>query len=260
MWGIIKELRLLFRMVIRDLRSKYVGSLGGIFWTVLNPLLLLLVFTFVFSIVFRAKFGSETGIGISALYILTGLIPWLGFQEGVARSSGYLIDNRNLISRVKFPVEVLPLVPVLSGFLGQLIGFLVIIFWAGFKGKLFISGLCFLPLWMIFQVSFTLGLSYFFSVLGVWVRDLIQLLPVLLLVWMYGTPIFYPENLVPESFQFMISLNPFAQLVIGYRELILEGRPPELGNCLMVSGWVLVSLGIGSAVFYDLRKSLSDRV
>jgi len=247
-------------MVFRDLRSKYVGSLGGIFWAVLNPLLLLLVFTFVFSIVFRAKFGSETGIGISALYILTGLIPWLGFQEGVARSSGYLIENRNLISRVRFPIEVLPLVPVLSGFLGQLIGFLVIIFWAGIKGKLFIQGLYFLPVWMIFQVCFTVGLSYFFSVLGVWVRDLIQLVPVLLLVWMYGTPIFYPENLVPESFQFMIRLNPFAQLVIGYRSLILEGRLPGLGNCLIVSGWVLVSLGIGAVVFLNLRRNLSDRL
>ena len=108
LFELFRHWRLLLRMVERDLRSKYVGSLIGIFWTIINPLLLLLVFTFIFSIIFRARFGNEASVGISALYILCGLIPWLGFQEGVARSANYLVENRNLISRVKFPAAVLP--------------------------------------------------------------------------------------------------------------------------------------------------------
>jgi len=85
--------RLLFRMVERDLRSRYVGSLIGIFWTALHPLLLLLIFTFIFAVVFQAKFSGQTSVSYSALYILCGLIPWLGFQEGVARSVGYLVEH-----------------------------------------------------------------------------------------------------------------------------------------------------------------------
>jgi len=256
----MQEWRLLFRMVERDLRSKYVGSLIGIFWTIINPLLLLLVFTFIFAIVFKARFGPENGIGISALYILSGLIPWLGFQEGVVRSSSSLLENRNLISRVKFPVQILPAVPVVSGFLGQMIGFLILILWAGVKGKIFLAGLIFLPLWMILQLGFGLGLAYFLSALSVWVRDLIQLVPVLLLVWLYATPIFYPAKLVPEKFQILILLNPMAHLVLGYRRLLLEGGFPGLNQSLFVCGSALLSLSIGSWVFSRMKKGFADRL
>jgi ABC-type polysaccharide/polyol phosphate export permease len=247
-------------MVERDLRSKYVGSLIGVFWTVINPLLLLLVFTFIFSVIFRARFGNEASVGISALYILCGLIPWLGFQEGVARSANYLVENRNLVSRIKFPTAVLPGVPVLSGFCGQLIGFLVLLVWAGIKGKLQMPAIFFLPVWMVFQICFGLGLGYLFSVAGVWVRDLIQLVPVLLLVWMYATPIFYPAALVPEKFQVLVWLNPIAQLVNGYRRMILEGAMPSLNQTIYLAGAALVSLIIGGLIFSRLSKGIPDRI
>ena len=247
-------------MVERDLRSKYVGSLIGVFWTVINPLLLLLVFTFIFSVVFRARFGSETGVGVSALYILCGLIPWLGFQEGVARSSSFLIENRNLITRVKFPVQILPAVPVLSGFFGQLIGFMVLLAWAGVKGKLAMPAILFLPAWMILQIALALGLGYLFAVVGVWVRDVIQLIPVLLLVWMYATPIFYPASLVPEKFKIVVALNPIAQLVDGYRKMILEGGLPSLEQALIVAGAALVCLIAGWLTFSTLKSGIADRL
>jgi ABC-type polysaccharide/polyol phosphate export permease len=256
----MQEWRLLFRLVERDLRSKYVGSLLGIFWTVINPLLLLLVFTFIFAIVFKAKFGASGGIGLSALYILTGLIPWLGFQEGVVRSASYLIEHRNLVSRVKFPVKVLAGVPALSGFLGQMIGFLVLIVWAGVKGKISFPALALVPLWMALQLGLALGISYFLSALSVWVRDLIQLVPVLLLVWLYATPVFYPASLVPEKFQLVILLNPMAHLVEGYRMLLLEGGFPALGSSLYLSGSALLSLGIGFWTFSRLKKGFADRI
>ena len=258
--GLIRERRLLVRMVERDLRSKYVGSLIGVFWTIINPLLLLLVFTFIFSVVFKARFGKETGVGISALYILCGLIPWLGFQEGVARSSSFLIENRNLITRVKFPVSILPAVPVLSGFFGQLIGFIVLLAWAGIKGKLAMPAILLLPVWMILQIALALGLGYIFAVVGVWVRDVIQLVPVLLLVWMYATPIFYPASLVPEKFKIVIALNPIAQLVDGYRKMTLEGAMPGLGQSLFVAGAALACLIAGWFIFLILKNDIADRL
>lgn len=260
MFAIFKQWRLLFRMVERDLRSKYVGSLVGVFWTVVNPLLLLLVFTFIFAVIFRARFGTESRVSVSALYILCGLIPWLGFQEGVARSASYLLENRNLVSRVKFPVQVLPAVPVLSAFLGQLVGFVILLVWAGAKGKLHLPAALFLPVWMVLQIGFGLGLGYLFSAAGVWVRDLIQLIPVLLLVWMYATPIFYPASLVPERFQAVVWINPIAALVNGYRRMILEGTMPSLNQCLFLATAAAISLAIGAAAFSNLKKGIADRV
>jgi lipopolysaccharide transport system permease protein len=258
--GLIRERKLLVRMVERDLRSKYVGSLIGVFWTVVNPLLLLLVFTFIFSVVFKARFGNEAGVGVSALYILCGLIPWLGFQEGVARSSSFLIENRNLVTRVKFPVRILPAVPVLSGFFGQLVGFVVLLAWAGVKGKLAMPAIFLLPVWMMLQIALALGLGYIFAVVGVWVRDVIQLIPVLLLVWMYATPIFYPANLVPEKFKIVVALNPIAQLVDGYRKMVLEGALPGMGQTLFVAGTALVCLAAGWLIFSSLKSGISDRL
>lgn len=178
----------------------------------------------------------------------------------MARSANFLVENRNLISRVKFPAAVLPCVPVLSGFCGQVIGFLVLLVWAGIKGKLQAPAVFFLPVWMILQICFGLGLGYFFSVVGAWVRDLIQLVPVLLLVWMYATPIFYPANLVPEKFQMVVWLNPVAQMVNGYRGMILEGALPSLGQIKYFAVAAFASLAIGWAVFANLRKGIADRI
>lgn len=260
MFDFAREWSLLFRMVERDLRSKYVGSLIGIFWTVINPLLLLLVFTFVFSVVFRARFGSDAQVGTSALYILCGLIPWLGFQEGIGRASNYLIENRNLVSRVKFPVQILPAVPVLSGFCGQLIGFAALIAWAAVKGRLHLNGIFFLPVWMVLQIILALGLAYLVSSVSVWVRDVIQLLPVLLLVWMYATPVFYPENLVPDKFSIVIRLNPIAHLVSGYRRMIVESALPSPAQIICLGTYAAASLALGWLVFSRLKNRIPDRV
>src|SRR4030042_572531 len=102
---------LLIEMTLRDFQSKYVGSLFGLFWTVINPLLLLVIFTFVFTVVFRAKFGEQAGIGTNALYILAGILPWVAFQEGLGRATVALLEHKNLVTRVQFPVAVLPAVP-----------------------------------------------------------------------------------------------------------------------------------------------------
>lgn len=252
--------RLLARMVERDLRSKYVGSMIGLFWTVINPLLLLLVFTFIFSVIFRARFNNQPGVASSALYILCGLIPWLGFQEGIARSSSYLTENRSLVSRVKFPVHILPGVPVLSGFCGQLIGFVALLVWAGVKGKIELPAVLFLPVWMLLQIGLAMGLAYAFSAVAVWVRDLAQLVPVMLLVWMYATPIFYPAQLVPERLQIAVWINPVAHLVEGYRKIILEGTMPGKAQTLYLLGATLTSLAIGALIFARLQNKIADRI
>jgi len=255
-----RQWRLLTRMVERDLRSKYVGSLGGVFWTIINPLLLLLVFTFIFVEVFHARFGNQPGVMISAVYILTGLIPWLGFQEGIGRAGGYLLENRNLVKRVQFPGQILPAVPVLSGFFGQAIGLIILIAWGAAKNEIQFPDVLFLPIWMLLQIAFSLGLAYFIATLSVWLRDVLQILPVLILIWFYGTPVFYSAQMVPPRFQILISLNPMAHLVNGYRKLLLERGLPSTEDIVYLCLAACVSLALGGLVFAHFKKGIADRI
>jgi ABC-type polysaccharide/polyol phosphate export permease len=250
----------LAEMVLRDFQSKYVGSLLGLFWTVINPLLLLMIFTFVFTVVFRAKFGAEAGLGTNALYILAGILPWVAFQEGLGRATGVLLEHRNLVTRVQFPVLVLPAVPVLSAILGQLIGLVVLLILAAIFAPGPGLGLAWLPVLIFFQALFTLGLAWIVAGLNVFYRDVVHLVAVLLLVWMYGTPIFYPAAMVPERYRFLIALNPMAHLIEAYRRVILEGAQPSLGGLAILGGCAALSLGLGFGLYRRWSLDFADRL
>jgi len=247
-------------MTLRDFQSKYVGSLFGLFWTVINPLLLLVSFTFVFTVVFRAKFGPESGLGANALYILAGILPWVAFQEGLGRATVALLEHRNLVTRVQFPVAVLPAVPVLSAVLGQLIGLAVLIVLAAVYASGAGISLLWLPLLLILQILFTLGLAFLLAGLNVFFRDAVHLVPVLLLVWMYGTPIFYPAAMVPQKYQLLIALNPMAHLVEAYRRVILEAAPPGLSGLALLAAGAALSLILGYLLFRRWAIHFADRL
>jgi len=253
---------LLWQMTLKDFKSKYVGSLMGLFWTVINPLLLLFIFTFVFTLVFKAKFGEQAGFGSNSLYILAGILPWIAFQEGIARASTVLLEHRNLITRVKFPGEVLPGVSILSGLMGQLIGFLILIVLAVLympgPGK----GIWLLPLLFILQFALSLGLAWAVAAFSVYLRDILHLIPVLLLVWMLATPIFYPANLVPEKYQLLININPVAHLVSAYRLVIIGGTSayPELEGIIILTAFAFTSMIIGGMIFRRLSPGFADQL
>ena len=251
---------LLAQMVLRDFQSKYIGSLLGLFWTVINPLLLLLIFTFVFTVVFRAKFGAQAGFGTNALYILAGILPWVAFQEGLGRATGALLEHRNLVTRVQFPIAVLPAVPVLSAILGQLIGLAVLVVLAAVYAPGPGMGLAWLPVLILCQALFTLGLAWIVAGLNVFYRDVVHLVAVLLLVWMYGTPIFYPAAMVPERYRFLIAMNPMAHLIEAYRRVILEGAAPGLGSLAVLSGSAALSLAVGYGLYRRWSLDFADRL
>ena len=251
---------LLVEMVLRDFQSKYVGSLLGLFWTVINPLLLLVIFTFVFTVVFRAKFGAQAGFGHNALYILAGILPWVAFQEGLGRATGVLLEHRNLVTRVQFPTAVLPAVPVLSAILGQLVGLVVLIILAAVFAPGPGFSLALLPVLIFFQALFTLGLAWIVAGLNVFYRDVAHLVAVLLLVWMYGTPIFYPAAMVPARYQFIIALNPMAHLVEAYRRVILEGITPDWSGLAILGAGAALSLVVGFCLYRRWSRDFADQL
>lgn len=252
--------RLVWQMTLRDIRSKYAGSLMGIFWTAINPLLLLAVFTFIFAVVFKARFGTEPGLAPSALYILCGILPWLAFQEGVARSATVILENKNLVTRARFPLAALPAFPAFSALAGELIGIMVLLPLAALRLTTPGASLLLLPLLLVLQLLLTVGIALALSAVAIYIRDLVHVLPVLLLVWMYATPIFYPARLVPEKFSWVLMANPMAWLVECYRPVLLEGRWPEPAALLALAAFAGAALLVGAFVFHRLAPGIADRI
>jgi lipopolysaccharide transport system permease protein len=245
-------------MVRRDILGRYRGSFAGVFWTVINPLLLMVMYFFVFGIVLRARFAGDQSRSGFALYFLAGMLPWLAFNEAVGRSAYVLLEHRNFIKKLVFAVETLPVNLVVSGLVSE--GFAILLF-CGFllaaRGAL-PATIVWLPLLLIPQILFTAGVSWFLAALGVFVRDLGQILGFLLTLWFFLTPICYSEASLPPEFLRFFTKNPIYVLVHGYRAIFLENRAPDFGPLWKL--WIVAAVVFvaGHAWFYKLRKSFAD--
>lgn len=245
---------LIRNFVIRDLKARYVGSFMGLFWSVIHPIVLLLCYTFVFLLIFQMRPRPEThGTSNFALFLFCGILPWLYFQDAVQRSSTALIDNTNLVTKTLFPSEILPLVALLSGLINHLIGFailLVIIFFTIGKVSLFIL---LIPLYLVFLMLFTLGLSWFVASLNVFVRDVSQVIAVIMTFWFWFTPIFYTLDMFPQKLLFLVYLNPLAHVVIGYRDCLLRMQMPDMG-ILAILALVSLAVFVSGGLFFRATK------
>ena len=247
-------------MVRRDILGRYRGSFAGVFWTVINPLLLMLMYFFVFGIVLRARFAGDQSRSGFALYFLAGMLPWLAFNEAVGRSAYVLLEHRNFIKKLVFAVETLPVNLVVSGLVSECFAILLFCgFLLATRGAVPLT-IVWLPVLLIPQILFTAGVSWFLAALGVFVRDLGQILGFLLTLWFFLTPICYSEASLPPEFLPLFSKNPIYVLVHGYRAIFLENRAPDFGPLWKL--WIVAAVVfvIGHAWFYKLRKSFADLI
>jgi ABC-type polysaccharide/polyol phosphate export permease len=255
---IVSQRYLIQTLVMRDLKSRYIGSVMGLCWAVINPLVLLAVFTFVFATVFKQRVASG-GEQSFFLFMFCGLWPWMAFQEGVSRSSVAMIENAHVIKKVVFPSEVLVVSTVLSSFAQQIIGFALFFVLLAFSGQLGnVLYLMLLPVAFLLQLIFAVGLGWALSSLTVFFRDVTQVVNALLMVWFYATPIVYTANLVPPRFQFLLTANPMHHLLGIYRALILGGHLPELGSVVYVAVVACGSFWLGSRLFGHLKGTFAD--
>jgi lipopolysaccharide transport system permease protein len=251
---------LISSLVRRDVLARYRGSFAGIFWTVLNPLLLMLTYFFVFGLVLRTRFGEDGSRSAFTLYFLAGMLPWLAFVEPAGRAPNLVLEHRSFVKKVVFPVEILPVIPVLAGLVTEL--FALAIFLPGLlvaRGAVPVTALA-LPLLIVPQVLFTMGVSWFFAALGVFIRDLGQVIGFLLTLWFFLTPICYPESALPAQALAVLGKNPIFWLVRGYRDLLLEGRLPDPGTMALLWAAGIAAAVLGHAWFYKLRKSFADAI
>ena len=245
-------------MVRRDILGRYRGSFGGAFWTIINPLLLMLTYYFVFGVVLRSRFGTDTSRSSFALYFLAGMLPWLAFSEAAGRASGVMLEHRNFVKKLVFAVETLPVNLVAASLVTEIFAILL---YCGFllaaRGAI-PPTVIWLPALLIPQVLFTAGIAWFLAGLGVFVRDLGQIMGFVLTLWFFTTPICYPENQLPASAAAILGRNPIYILVRGYRAIFLEAQHPAFGSLWKL--WLLsfVVCLLGHAWFYKLRKSFPD--
>ncbi|HTS66101.1 MAG TPA: ABC transporter permease [Candidatus Acidoferrales bacterium] len=245
-------------MVRRDILGRYRGSFGGAFWTVINPLLLMLTYFFVFGVFLRSRFGADTSTSSFALYFLAGMLPWLAFSEAAGRAPTVMLEHSNFVKKLVFAVETLPVNLVAAGLVTELFA---VVLYCGFllvaRGQV-PATVFWLPVLLVPQVLFTAGIAWFLAGLGVFARDLGQIMGFVLTVWFFTTPICYPETQWPASAAAVLTKNPIYVLVRGYRAIFLEYHSPAFGSL-----WKLYLLSaaifiLGHAWFYKLRKSFPD--
>ncbi len=251
---------LVLSLVSRELTARYRGSVLGFFWSFVNPLLLLLIYTFVFTSVLPGARG--TGLEPFSVFMFCGILPWTWFSSSLLESSTVLVSGGNLIKKVLFPAEVLPIVSVLAGLVHFCLGLPILAaFLLYYRVPVVPGDLLWLPLIVLIQLVFTTGIALMMSALTVHFRDVRDLLANLLTFWFFATPIIYPLSQAPPRLQLALNLNPFTHLAVSYQEVLFRAGPftgwPRL---LAVGGASLVVCWVGYWVFDRLRDTLVEGV
>jgi lipopolysaccharide transport system permease protein len=237
-------------LVSRELKARYRGSVLGFFWSFANPLLLLLVYTFVFSYVMK----PPEGIHDYALFLFCGLLPWTWFQTSLVESSGILISGGNLIKKVMFPAEILPIVTVLSNLVHFLFGLIIlVVFLIYFQAPLHPLELLWFPVVVAVQLVLTLGFALILSALTVHFRDIRDILANIMTLWFFATPIIYSWKNPPPQIRRFLNINPVTHLAVSYQEILYFDGP--FGHWK----WLL-ALGVGSIFLFLFGYFLFDRL
>src|SRR5438477_7487086 len=258
LWELPRRFDLIFSLTRRELTARYRGSLLGIMWTMVTPIVMIAIFTFIFAGIFKARFGASNSQWDYALYLFCGLLPWNAFQESLQLSAGTIVAHANLVKRVIFPLETLPVSLSLAAVINQLFGTIVLVVAIAILRREVHATIVFLPLILIPQLVATFGIAWLVASLGVFIRDIVQGIALVLMAWMYLTPIIYPESLVPAPYRSAINLNPFTPLVRNYRRVILDGLTPDWSGLAYFAVFALISFVFGYWWFARTRKNFAD--
>ena len=258
LWQLPGRLDLILSLARRDLTARYKGSVLGIVWAIITPVVMIAIFTFIFAGIFGARFGARGSSWDYALYLFCGLLPWTMFQETVQRASTTIVEHANLVKRVVFPLETLPVAQTLSALGNQLFGTVALLLATILIHRELHLSILWLPVVLIPQLVATLGAAWLVASLGVFFRDIAQGNTLILMAWMYQTPNIYPESIVPERYRPFINANPFTALVRSYRRIFLEGAPPDWPSLAYFSVVALVLFVFGYWWFAKTRRNFAD--
>lgn len=234
---------LLMRLVQRDLKVKYRRSVLGYLWSLLNPLLMMVVLSIVFSTLFRYDIPNYP------IYLITGQIIFTFFSESTTMAMGAITGNASLMKKVYVPKYIFPVSRVLSSFVTLLFSLAAVVIVMIFTRVPITPALLLFPLPLLYVLLFSMGMGMILSVCAVYFRDTNHLYGVCTTAWMYLTPIFYPVSVIPDQFRPLVQLNPLYLFIDCFRQLVLYGQLPTLLNTLQSLAWSLGMLGFGLWVF-----------
>jgi lipopolysaccharide transport system permease protein len=251
-----KTRELLFSWTFREFRVRYSQSFMGAAWAILQPLVLMVIFSFVFSFVLNV----DTGDIPYPVFSYVGTLPWTLFATSIAFAVPSLVSNMNLVSKIYFPREVLPISAILVGLVDFAIAALLLIPMFLFFGVAITWTIALVPLILLVQTVLTLGISLFASAVNVFFRDVRFIVPLALQVWMYLSPVIYPVTAVPEQWRWLYFLNPMAAIIDSYRRVLLMGQPPDWPYLALSAAVSLVVLVLGYRYFKSAEKQFADLI
>lgn len=240
--------------ITKDVGGKYKKSFLGVLWSFVNPLLQIMVYAFVFQVILKSNIENY------AVYLCCGLIPWQYFSSVVLRGAATIIDNGNIIKKVYFPREILPISLVSSEGINFLISTIIILGFVIFGG----IGLSINVLWyfliLAIQYIVSIGVAFLVSSLTVYFRDLMHILGIIMQLMFYATPIVYAIDSVPAKFHWLVKLNPMSYLITGYRDIFYNKSMPDFHGLLIafIMGTILII--VGYLVFKKLEKRFAEEL
>lgn len=260
LWELPRRTDLIVSLTKRELAARYKGSVLGIIWAILTPVVMIAIFTIIFAGIFKAKFGASTSQWDYALYLFCGLLPWNAFQESLSLSTTSIVTRANLVKRVVFPLETLPVAQTLAAIVNQLFGSVALLLGIVLVRHKLHATIAYLPVLLTLQFIATVGGAWLLASLGVFIRDMVQGVSLFLMAWMYLTPIIYPETIVPASYRPFVNLNPFTPLTRSYRSIFLDGANPDWRGLGYFAAFALISFILGYWWFARTRKNFADVV
>lgn len=253
----LKELyayrEMIFSLVRRDLKGRYKGSVLGFLWTFLNPLLQLAVYTLVFSIIMKSNIEDYY------LYLFVALVPWIFFSTSVTGGASSVWSQQDMVKKIYFPREVLPIEFVTSQFVNMLLSLIVVVAVLLVSGKgINLVAFLGLPVIMIVEYMLALGIALIVSAMSVYLRDLEYLLGIIMMVWQYMTPVMYSIEMVPEKLMPLFMMNPMTPVIMAYRDILYYKEFPQLSTLLHATVLGVGLLVIGFIVFNKLQKRFAE--
>lgn len=245
---------LLKTSVKKDIGGKYKHSFLGVLWSFVNPLLQIIVYAIIFPLIMRSN------IEYYVVFMVCGLIPWNYFSTVINRASFTMIENGNILKKVYFPREILPLSVVTSETITFLISSIIIVCFVLGYGLGITINIVFYPILLFVQFVLLLGISLFVSSITVYFRDLQHFIGVLLQLFFYATPIVYAVESIPENFQWILKYNPMTYIIEGYRDIFYYQTMPEIGTLLIVLVIGILLCVTGYIVFNKLQKKFAEEL
>lgn len=246
---------MIFSLVRRDLKGRYKGSVLGFLWTFINPLLQLGVYTMVFSVIMR------NGIKDYYLFLFVALIPWIFFSTSLSGGASCIWAQKEMVKKIYFPREVLPISFVTTQFVNMILSFLVIFAVLIISGKgLNPIAMLYLPIIMIVEYMLALGVALIASAITVYLRDVEYILGIITMAWQFLTPVMYSIDMVPEKLMPLFNLNPMTPIIVAYRDILYYGQVPKLQTLLHASMLGILLMVVGMASFSVLKRHFAEEM